>query len=646
MSKRMPKTRAERVGLVLLAAALVLFVVLPGAWSQLAVRPEDPLGVSIRENRVRVRHSTTPEVPGTSMHLQQFDPWLAYQRGRSYFFREWGAEDGVFHALPRRPQAAATTSCGMCHNLPFGGAGAGGNVSSTVGVGRNAPHLYGAGLLETLAVQIRAQVLAAHDDNRNGFLDVPAETRGRRMVVEAAPGVEVDYGPLEDLDGSGLPDLNSAVLVSVVDESGRRVILTSEGTRARLNDPGIVGFDFAIGAFASSAGDHMFPALRVFAMGVLNNIMGILPDVPVQPAGTRPGYYWWNGWGTFTNAGAMQTHLMLTSDPSAVGPSRRGTISNGELDLFEWYMANHPSPALGQQDDQTRRGRALMDDMGCTTCHIADWTILPADEEKGLPGDRRFFDLEVSHNTSTRRLEGSLRSLSRETRMPDGTTLQVPRREGFVVENVFTDLRHYYLGERFNEYLYRDGKVRAVKSFRTAPLWGIGSTAPYGHDGLSPTLDDVIRRHGGDAEASSRAYVEASEKDREAVVAFLSSLVLYLPQELPTDLDGDGKIADAYRIDGRDMGPERFNPELLFRHPPRYRGWTAGPYGDRYFSYALLNVAEAYGETLPALVDRDGDMLPDLFDAETGPKLVGEAPSDDKEPASSRLKKPIRERTP
>lgn len=633
MTSRRADRHLSMPRLALLAALLLLPAT---AWSQLSVRPDDPLGVSIREQRVRVIHSDSPEVPGTSMHLQQFDPWLAYQRGRSYFFREWGTEDGVFHALPMRPQASATTSCGMCHNLPFGGVGAGGNVSAPVGLGRNTPHFYGAGLLETLAVQMRAQVLAANDDNGNGYLDVPAETKGRRMLVEAAPGVTLDFGSLDDLDGDHLPDLNRVVMLRMVDEHGQRKLVTKQGRRVMLGDPGIVGYDFAFGVLASFAGDHMFPALRVFAIGVLNNIMGILPDAPVRDAAPLPGF-WWTPWGEVTNAGAMQTEVLLTGNPAKIDdPRRRGTISIGEIDLFEWFMMNHPRPALGPQNAETRRGRELMDTIGCTSCHTADWVIQPADDQKGLPGDRRFFDLEVAHNPQTGRLEGRLHDLARTVEGPNGEQLLVPRRDGFVAENVYTDLRHHYVGERFNDYQYRGGKVSAVKQARTPPLWGVGSTAPYGHDGMSPTLDDVIRRHGGEAEEPAKKYREAPAADRKAVVAFLRSLVLFQPQDLPTDLDGDGVISPHYKLAGREVGPERFQPELLFRRPPRYAGWTEGPDGSKFFSYALLNVSEAYGEDLAALADGDGDTVPDLLDTDSGEEATRTADAIEVEPAEGR----------
>ncbi|HTQ79701.1 MAG TPA: di-heme oxidoredictase family protein [Thermoanaerobaculia bacterium] len=573
---------------------------------------------------MRIIHSTTPETPGTSMYLQQADPWLAYQRGRSYYFHEWGSEDGAFNWLPVRPTAASTTSCGMCHNLPFPSVGSGGNVAALMGVGRNAPHFFGAGLMETLGIQIRAEIMAAYDTNHNGYIDVPEESRGRRAIIEAAPGVKVDFGSLEDLDGDGRPDLNPALFVAMVDAKGDRFVANDKGAASRLSDPGVVGYDLIAAPFASSAGDHQFPSLRLFAVGVLNNIMGILADMRGVSAAPLRGIRV-NTWGKYTNSGALQTHVYLSSDPAEVrNADRKGTISEGELDMLEWYLTNHPAPARGPQDARTARGRTLMVELGCTSCHVADWVIKPADEKTGLPGDRRFFDLAVAHNPATNRLEGHLTNLTKEVPGPNGTLLHIPRREGFFIHDIYTDLRHHDLGEQFWEYNYSD-KLRATKRFKTPALWGVGSTAPYGHDGQSPTLDDVIRRHGGEAEESAKRYIAASQADRKAVVAFLESLVLYQPDSLPTDLNGDGKIEANYKVHGLDMGPERFRPEVMFQVSPHYRGWTNGPDGDHFFSYELLNVADAYGEKLPALLDANGDGIPDILQQNQTARGAGEA---------------------
>src|SRR4029078_2189812 len=100
--------------------------------------------------------------------------------------------------------------------------GAGGDVAIPVGVGRNAPHLFGDGLIETLGLQLRQEVLAAYDTKHNGSLDVPAETRGRRAVLESSPGTpgtRLDFGSLADLDPQRLPDLNPILCILMVDAS-------------------------------------------------------------------------------------------------------------------------------------------------------------------------------------------------------------------------------------------------------------------------------------------------------------------------------------------------------------------------------------------------------------------------------------------
>ena len=44
----------------------------------------------------------------------------------------------------------------------------------------------------------------------------------------------------------------------------------------------------------------------------------------------------------------------------------------------------------------------------------------------------------------------------------------------------------------------RSGAADATE-WRTPPLWGVASSAPYFHDGRAQTLDHAIRRHGGEA---------------------------------------------------------------------------------------------------------------------------------------------------
>jgi len=84
------------------------------------------------------------------------------------------------------------------------------------------------------------------------------------------------------------------------------------------------------------------------------------------------------------------------------------------------------------------------------------------------------------------------------------------------------------------------GKVLAftvVGALMTRPLWGVGSTARYGHDGRSMTLDDVILRHGGESQKSRDAYAALPSRQLAALQAFLNSLVLFPPDDTASTLD-------------------------------------------------------------------------------------------------------------
>lgn len=67
--------------------------------------------------------------------------------------------------------------------------------------------------------------------------------------------------------------------------------------------------------------------------------------------------------------------------------------------------------------------------------------------------------------------------------------------------------------------------------WRTAPLWGtrlveefLGGRAFFLHDGRATTLDQAIRLHGGEAQASRDAYAGLGAEEQQALLAFLGSL--------------------------------------------------------------------------------------------------------------------------
>ena len=63
--------------------------------------------------------------------------------------------------------------------------------------------------------------------------------------------------------------------------------------------------------------------------------------------------------------------------------------------------------------------------------------------------------------------------------------------------------------------------------FLTKSLWGVGSTAPYLHDGRATTLIEAIGAHGGEGAGSLAAFQALGPSEQAQLLAFLNNLVLF-----------------------------------------------------------------------------------------------------------------------
>jgi Di-haem oxidoreductase, putative peroxidase len=131
----------------------------------------------------------------------------------------------------------------------------------------------------------------------------------------------------------------------------------------------------------------------------------------------------------------------------------------------------------------------------------------------------------------------------------------------FEVRNFFSDLKRHDLGAAFYERNF-DGTLRT--QFMTTPLWGVGSTAPYGHDGRSINLREVILRHGGEAIAARNAFAGLPDIAKIAVFEYLNTLVLFPPDDTASNLDPGNPNAVGYpqRGHGSIRLPVLFNNPL------------------------------------------------------------------------------------
>jgi len=585
----------------------------------------DASGRSIKNPRIRAIHTDDPNLKGGTSYLINRDPFLAYQLGRNLNFREFRDRDGVFSdqvsqlggPMPDGTTAKITAnnqvSCSGCHNLPTGNPGGGANFSKDSGFGRQTPHFYGSGVMEMLALQVRADLLSQLDKNGDGWVNAREARKAPASIGSrpAAGAAEISYGsPRLDNVKTGSPSFNNIIRVWYVDQNGQHVPGASS-----VDLVGTFGYNFEVVVWGWGQGEGksaLNPTNRAFVWDPLNAHSGLQacdPSTTKDPDG--------DGVSERTLSGAIQfpaTHKApdkgtvkdalgrSLDDPDGDGYIEE--ITEGDLDLAEWYLLNAPRPAFRGTPKEYKAGVSLMTAMGCTTCHTASWDIRAKDET--YDGDRRFIDLDVTYNARKGRLEGEL------VRLYDKVGQDYVRRfNSYEVQGLFSDLRHHEMGEDLAE-LGFDGNVNTT--WRTPPLWGVGSGFPWGHDGMSLTLEDVILRHGGEASASRIAYLSASPSERDQLIDFLRDLVLYDIWTLPTDIDADGEISNGFYVAGEDTGTEVFNAEWLFKTPLRIQGAFVNSEGDTITSQAGVNIVQAYGLGLPLRRDSDSDGWPDSID--------------------------------
>ncbi len=94
---------------------------------------------------------------------------------------------------------------------------------------------------------------------------------------------------------------------------------------------------------------------------------------------------------------------------------------------------------------------------------------------------------------------------------------------------IFSDLKRHVIADADKPHFANEGlsqRFSARDEFMTAKLWGVGSTAPYGHRGDVTTLMDVILHHGGAAKESRLQFEGLTDLEQRKIVEYLKTLQL------------------------------------------------------------------------------------------------------------------------
>jgi hypothetical protein len=433
--------------------------------------------------------------PNSSVYLIERDPFRSIRRGRQLFQRKFthaqgqGANegDGVGDLnTDGAIGAGLADSCALCHGRPRGSAGVGGSVQTRPD-SRDAPHLFGLGLREMLGDEITSDLRMIRT------ISIAEAQQFHRPVTLALNSKGINFGYI-----TGNPD-------------------------GSVNTDRVTGVDADLRVRPFFAEGSEF-SIRGFILGALKNEMGL-------HASTDPEY-------TIASAGGRvvtPSGLVLDGSLDKIQPAPPPDPQNGNevdpatVDHLEFYLLNYFKPGHGEQTPQVQRGRDLFNRIGCNSCHTANMTI---------NHDRRVADVETAYDPRHAVFNNLFSTATPLVNVTDDgsgqPTLKLPAGNPFLVKDVFTDFKRHDVGPGFYERNF-DGTMQ--KTFITRPLWGVGSTAPYGHDGRSMTLDDVIRRHGGESQKSSAAYARLHREDSDALIAFLNSLVLFPPDDTASNLD-------------------------------------------------------------------------------------------------------------
>jgi hypothetical protein len=246
----------------------------------------------------------------------------------------------------------------------------------------------------------------------------------------------------------------------------------------------------------------VFTSLRQFTINAMNIHHGM---EAMERFGVR-----WTGTHDFSESGV----------PDAVTP--------GDISALVAFQASLAPPTVKQDLPEDWRiaageGARQFTTLGCASCHIA---TLPL---KSLT----FTDPAPYDMAGTLRSSEVVQSIAIDlSKMPFAGQLQKNDKGEWLIP-LFSDLkRHLMVDAQVNALGNELQAQRFVERdvFLTPRLWGVGSTAPYGHRGDFRSLDEIISAHGGEARFARDAYLGSDKAVRDDVIAFLRSLEIKAPQ--------------------------------------------------------------------------------------------------------------------
>ncbi|TMA39460.1 MAG: hypothetical protein E6J79_03375 [Deltaproteobacteria bacterium] len=389
--------------------------------------------------------------------------------------------------IPKRITGPDTNSCNSCHALPAGDGAAdtGSNVIRDPGrtgnpalwISRNAPHVFGLGAVQRLAEEMTAKLKGIRDGAQQD-----ACTSGA-PVTTALAARGTNFGSITvscdgTVDTSAIEGIDKDLIVKPFQWKGSKKFIRDFVRGAATNEIGMQGVEL-VGEGVDGDGDGVVDELTI------GDVTALTMYQPSQP---RP----------VTKLELASIGLLQLSDVEKAA-IKRGTGVFGDLQCDTCHKPQMKiSNPIFSEPSQMAEYRDAKFPSG------ADPVSLGID-----PAHPMTFDLtrDTPENVLTAASCAECKVLGSHT-----LHLGAFKKDslGRAIINLYGDLKRHDMGPGLAEAVDEVGTGASV--FLTRTLWGVGSTAPYMHDGRSSTLTRARRRgrrlarrvHGGVVQGPGR----------------------------------------------------------------------------------------------------------------------------------------------
>ncbi len=462
----------------------------------------------------------------------------AFELGDELFENKFSAEDGVganvgegqrftrvpradlkgegewYNHMPPRTTGPNGRACDECHNQPFSdGAGSAAlavhrsplrEESPGAFIRRDAPHLFGLGALQRLAEEMTRDLLV-------------------ERLLAGVEACKLGQPVSRPLEAKGV-SFGEIVAVPSLEKSCQVAFDTAKVTGV---EPDLV--------VRPLQWKGNFVSVRDFTRDAAHNELGMQP-VETTGDGVDGDF---DGVVDELTVGDL-TALVLYTAAQPRPTTRRELASLGVIE-----------PLTAEEQRAIAAGRKSFEKAGCASCHRPELKIedpvfsepsqhlayrdevFPAGQDPlALGVDPRH---PVSFDLTADQPDNVIKDEAGEVTFHLGAF----RRDeaGRAVVELFGDLKHHDMGPELAENVDETGIGASV--FLTAELWGVGSTAPYLHDGRATTLAEAISFHGGEAAESRDAFKALSLLEQKNLIAFLNDLVLFKFEEEEEEEDAE-----------------------------------------------------------------------------------------------------------